>query len=257
MNNTINTSILTANKILKKSEILANNLANVSTSGFKSQLRTILNSPINDGKITKSNSYSFLSNIPKYDFSNGFIRDTHDPLNLAIKNAGWFVVKDNKNKELYTRNGKLEINNLGQLTINQCKVIDKNGKFIYIPINCIPTFSTDGTITITSYNNNKKHKQKIGKIKIININVSKIKKNKNGFFQLEEKINKNKKDVFIKNKDAKIIQGALEDSNVNLTENLVEMIDNTRQFEMQMKMINLCNENEQKANSILNTTNNY
>ncbi|HET9678852.1 MAG TPA: flagellar hook-basal body complex protein [Buchnera sp. (in: enterobacteria)] len=251
MNNTINNSILAVNRILKKSEILANNLANVSTSGFKSQLRTILNFPINNGKIPRSNSHSFLSNLPKYDFSNGLIKDTHDPMNLAIKDEGWFVVKDKKNKELYTRNGRLEINNSGKITINQYSLMDCDGHSIYIPVNCTPTVSTDGIVTIIRYKKNRAYQQKIGKIKIVHINISKIAKNKNGFFELSEKIKKNEKKFFIKNKKPQLVQGALEDSNVNLTENLVEMIDNTRQFEMQMKMIHLCDENEQKANSIL------
>ncbi|WP_257645499.1 flagellar basal body rod C-terminal domain-containing protein [Buchnera aphidicola] len=47
----------------------------------------------------------------------------------------------------------------------------------------------------------------------------------------------------------------LEESNVNASKNMIEMISNARQFEMQMKMISMCDQNAEYANQLININN--
>ncbi|CAL4322880.1 Flagellar basal-body rod protein FlgF [Buchnera aphidicola (Eriosoma lanigerum)] len=252
MDNTIDIAKQAANQTINKQAISANNLANVSTPGFKAQFRNLLHTISNENDNDKLTIDSF-----QYDLSHGIIRHTEQPLDIALpEDYSWFLLRNDRLEDFYTRNGHFEVNEKGELTMKGLYVMNPKGIPVKVPINSIPSFNSDGVLTALVQENNESKVVTIGPVKVVNIlDNSYLYKHPNGFFRLRDTNVPTVDSIVEKNEKAQVIPGALEESNVNPTENVIDMINNTRQFDMQMKMISDCNENEQKANSILNINN--
>ncbi|XBC41061.1 MAG: flagellar basal body rod C-terminal domain-containing protein [Buchnera aphidicola (Nurudea yanoniella)] len=240
------TAMMSAKRILDNQEIFANNIANASTIGFKS----ILISPI-----ILSNNISEKDNekvLKKYfDPTPGVFRHTQRPLDIAIINQnGWLEIKTKKNNLAYTKNGNLQINSKRELTSLGNIVIGKNGPII-IPEHKNIKVLSDGTIKIVRNNNNVD--ETIDKIKLVNIDFKDL-NYKNGGLYFFEKSNLYSKNI--KNcSNIKILSETLEDSNVNVSENIIKIIEDSRKFDIQMKILHNCDENTQLINKFLNINN--
>jgi len=238
--------MMSAQKLLDNQEILANNLANASTIGFKSEL--INKTVLSDNNNTKNFSYSLGK---KYDKTLGSFRNTEQPLDIAIKHQnGWLVVKTNTNDTAYTKNGHLQINSKGQLTSQDNIVMGQNGPII-IPKHSNIKILSDGTIKITE--NNKKFDKKLDKLQLVRINFKDLTHSDYGLYFLNKT---NKSNIVIKHDpNVKISSETLEDSNVNLSEDMINIIYDARIFEMQIKLLSNFNENMQLINKFLNINN--
>ncbi|WP_343191980.1 flagellar hook-basal body complex protein [Buchnera aphidicola (Formosaphis micheliae)] len=245
-----------ANKILDQQEIIANNLANISTIGFKEQLTDQLLSPIKNSSTTYKYDqyYSSHNSYPYSNFSSGFLKHTNRNLDLSIIGNGWFVIQDNssKNKEGYTRNGKCNIDNNGLLMMNNHPVIGRLG-VIKIPKNKNIYISSNGNVNII--HQDKNHKESISvieRLKLVNPNTQNMTRGQNSIFYLNElELNKWNNKLPHDN-TIKLSSGVLEESNVNLNENLINTILNERNFAIEMKIISNNNDNIQHANQLLN-----
>ncbi|XBC41582.1 MAG: flagellar basal body rod C-terminal domain-containing protein [Buchnera aphidicola (Kaburagia rhusicola rhusicola)] len=246
MESSIYLSMMSAKKILENQEILANNLANMLTTGFKAELysRTILNDHVS----WKKNPYGFEK---RYDLTQGSFRNTMQPLDIAVINPdGWIVVKVNKNNMAYTKNGHLKVNEKRQLTSQGYIIMGKDGPIV-IPqdVNC--RILSNGTITITKGNN--KFNQKLNKIKLVKIKIENLIHRNSGLYFINDKNQSNK--IIKDNPHIKILSETLEDSNVNPSESMVNIISDSRKFDMQMKILTSFDENIQLVNKFLNINN--
>ncbi|BAB13046.1 flagellar basal-body rod protein flgF [Buchnera aphidicola str. APS (Acyrthosiphon pisum)] len=244
--------MIAANQLLEKQSIISNNLANISTTGFKEkfifaiQNHNVKNLYNSDKKITKE----------YYNLSPGILRYTGRNLDLFIKDDGWLTVKDTNGQEAYTKNGHLKINSKRKLTIQDNEVIGNNCNII-IPKNIILKILSNGVIT--SVKNKHKHivETKIGSLKLVQLPSQDLIQNENGLFYLKKnnEINKKHTNTIKHSKKIRVQSGMLEESNVNASKNMIEMISNARQFEMQMKMISMCDQNAEYANQLININN--
>ncbi|XRX42816.1 MAG: flagellar basal body rod C-terminal domain-containing protein [Buchnera aphidicola (Eriosoma harunire)] len=251
MNNTIDLIKTAANQTIIKQAISANNLANISTPGFKSQLRYLSNVISNPDETQETISNSF-----QYDLSNGILKHTNKPLDIALSDHYWLELRDNKNQDFYTRNGHCEINNKGELIIQGLHVMNQLGKPMQIPINSIPSFDKHGMLSaIVKNNDNGNAILEIGELKTKYIEDNNLYKHINGFFRLKHDSTSTSNKSNNYDDSIQVFKGFTEESNVNPTENIIDMINDTRQFDMEMNMVTNFNNNEQKANSILNINN--
>ncbi|XBC44164.1 MAG: flagellar hook-basal body complex protein [Buchnera aphidicola (Schlechtendalia peitan)] len=239
-------AMMSAQKILDNQGILANNLANASTIGFKSEL--LSRSIVSDNKNYEQNTY--LSHA-QYDQTQGLFKHTMQPLDFSIKDEnGWLMVTRENNSIAYTKNGHLKINEKRQLTSQNNIVMGERGPII------IPKYSnirilSDGTIKIIQ--DNAKIDKKLDKIKLVNIDIKDLLYSDSGLYCTN---NKTIVDSILKNHyNVKIIPETLEDSNVNLSENIVNMISDARKFDIQMKLLSHYDENAQLINKFLNINN--
>ncbi|CAL4322734.1 flagellar basal-body rod protein FlgF [Buchnera aphidicola] len=247
MENIIYNSMISANRLLNKQTIIANNLANISTSGFKEDFMYLI----------KKNHHAdidleILSQIQEkeyHNFSSGFLDYTHRNLDIFIKRNGWLAVKDNSGKEAYTKNGHLMINANGQLVAQNHPIIGRNTP-IQIPPKANIKILSNGEIINTKYRKNNIIKYKIGELKLVTLPIKKLIKKNNGLFYIDNS-NINTRSI-PHDSNIKIVSGALEKSNVNLTKNMIDMMSNARQFDMQMKMISTYDQNTEYANQLLN-----
>jgi flagellar hook-basal body protein len=103
----------------RQMDVVANNVANVNTSGFKadrSLFEEFLNSRAHeDNFIGRDRRVSYVQDRGTFkDFTQGAVEQTKNPLDLAIEGDGFLVVQTPAG-ERYSRDGGLQINNLGQL----------------------------------------------------------------------------------------------------------------------------------------------
>lgn len=247
MDNSIYESMTAANQLLEKQNIISNNLANISTTGFKEKFIFA----IHDENINRN----YQNTIREYyNLSSGRLNYTNRNLDLYIKDDGWLVVKDINGREGYTKNGHLNINANKKLTIQNNEVVGNNCNII-VPSNSTLKILSNGVIKSIENNNNHIIENTIGALKLVHLPINNLIHKENGLFYLknDSKINKNNN---IKHSNNIHVQyGMLEESNVNIVQNMIEMISNARQFEMQMKMISTYDQNSEYANQLININN--
>lgn len=220
--------------VLRSQELdnVANNLANVSTSGFK---RTTFSSrlyPLMEGVTQKQDAVyddaRAMSYVGKYhiDPSEGNIKITGNPLDLAIDGEGFFAV-DAGGQTFYTRNGTFSRNKDGFLVSgNGSKVLDRSNKPIRIEGETV-NVSADGNI----YSNGNI----AGKLKVAKLDN--IWHEGNSLFSGKE----------TGNAEGQVLQGSIEMSNVNPVKELVGIISAIREYESAQKVIQNFNDLSQRT----------
>jgi len=211
---------------------LSNNLANISTSGYKKSsvsFESILKEATQTGAAKGFNFDRIKKNYT--DFSPGAMRTTENPLDLAIQGEGFFKVQGPKDI-LYTKRGDLAINNQGQLTTsNGLPLLDGGNSPITVPDTDTSkvVFGDDGTIYIMGPQGTR---AEVGQLAIVDIeDKTKLAREADTTFSLE------KGGIEIPSENSRVIQGTLEQSNVNMAEGMTRMIDNYRTFETYHKVL--------------------
>lgn len=200
-------------------QIVANNLANVNTTGFK---RTLAFSEVFDQEINSE---------PKVltDFSEGTFVGTDNPLNAAIAGDAFFVIKTDQGEEL-TRNGDFTIDNQGFLVTKEgFRVLGQNGE-INLQEDLI---DNSNRLKITKNGELKFDDKIINKLKIANVDekINLIKAEGQRFYtkdRIYQLVDENK---------YKIHQGYIEESNTNAILEMQSMIQLQKEYEAASKMI--------------------
>ena len=211
---------------------LSNNLANISTTGYKKSnvsFEAILKGATQTSSAKGINYDRIRKNFT--DFSPGAIRTTENPLDLAIQGEGFFKVQG-PNGILYTKRGDLAINAEGLLTTsNGLPVLDDGNSPITIPDTDTSkvAIGDGGTIYILGPRGTR---SEVSQLAIVNIEDKlKLKRESDTTFSLE------KGGLETPSEDSRVIQGGLELSNVNMAEGMAKLIDNYRTFETYHKVL--------------------
>jgi flagellar basal-body rod protein FlgG len=149
MDRLIYTAMTGAAQALEQQSVVANNLANASTTGFRAQLAAFRSVPMtfeNEGADGTTRTF-VLSSTPAADYTPGPIQQTGNPLDVAIQGPGWLSVQAADGSEAYTRAGNLHVDQNGQLvTANNLPVLG-NGGPLAIPPGAEVTIGKDGTVS--------------------------------------------------------------------------------------------------------------
>lgn len=236
-----------ANANFKKQEIIANNLANLNTPGFRADLYSAQTMYMTqNGSNTPAQGQAFVVEAhSESDFTPGEIRTTGRDLDIAIDGDGWIAVKDGKNREVYTRAGNLKLDVNGRLMTSSGKLVLGDGGPISIPPSQKIDIAKDGTITIVPLDAKSNELAILERIKLVSINSKDLFKNEEGMMQLKQGGNV-KPDA-----NVSLLKGALESSNANAVEQMVKMITAGREFESHMKMIQSVDDNTRKLAQVL------
>src|ERR687898_2593156 len=107
MDRMIYLSMSGAKAAMQRQDVLANNLANVSTVGFRAELAAFRAVPVQgDGASTRV--YALESTVG-YDGASGVVQSTGRPLDVAMKGSSWLSVQALDGTEAYTRAGALDV----------------------------------------------------------------------------------------------------------------------------------------------------
>lgn len=207
----------------------ANNLANASTPGFLSDLNQFRSMPVyGDGFPTRVYA---LDERPETDFTHGSVVHTGRDLDIAIKGDAWLAVQAPDGNEAYTRRGDLQIDQSGRLlTGSGLQVMGNDGPIALPPAENM-NIGVDGTITILPLGAAKNELAVIDRIKLVNPQNEELVKGLDGLMRLRDG------DIAEVDSTGRVASGGLEASNVNVVNEMVNMIELSRRFELQVKMM--------------------
>ncbi|MCX8048212.1 MAG: flagellar basal body rod protein FlgF [Methylohalobius sp.] len=232
-----------AKETLLAQAIVTSNLANADTVGFKADFEQFRSLPV-FGPGYPSRVYA-LTERPATEFNSGSIHTTGRELDIAIDGEGWLAVQAPDGSEAYTRRGDLQLSPQGLLqTGDGLAVLGQNGPIAIPPAQKLE-IAPDGTISIVPLGAKPDVSAVIDRIKLVRPSPEQLEKGQDGLIRL--------KNGGTANADASValIPGALENSNVNSVQALVEMIELARRFELQIQMMKTAEEDSQASSKLL------
>ncbi|WP_140634910.1 flagellar basal-body rod protein FlgF [Methylibium rhizosphaerae] len=241
MDRMIYLSMSGAKATMQRQEVLSNNLANVSTVGFRAELQAFRAVPVQgDGASTRVYA---LETTTGYNPDAGAVTATGRNLDVAMQGNAWLAVQGLDGTEAYTRAGSLQVNAEGVLVSsgNGLTVLGDGGP-ITLPTNTTPSIAPDGTVTVKQPNGTV---LPVGRLKLVTPEAA-LERGTDGLFRAPE-------GELPADPNARLQDGALEGSNVSPVETMVAMIAAARQFEAQMKMVQTAEADEQAAAKLLSS----
>ena len=240
MEKVIYTAMSGAEHALQAQQIHANNLANVNTTGFRADFERVQAYQLEGDSF---GARVLAQEIPGgTSFSAGAISETGRDLDVAIQGSGYFTVATADGGEAYTRAGALTLTADGQLTL-QGNAVQGDGGEIVIPEYRDIKIGQDGTISITPAGGGAL--QEIGKLKLVNPDESLLVKNSQGLLQLSDGSQAEGDD------SVQVAAGFLEGSNVNPIDELINSMSLTRNFELQVKLMQSVDAQAQQGNELI------
>jgi flagellar basal-body rod protein FlgF len=220
---------LSRQMVLKREmDIVANNIANADTNGFKFESLMTKETPARPASTSQGpNPVRFVtaSGVAR-DFSQGNLRRTDGALDLAIDGAGFFKVTT-KAGERFTRDGHFRTDETGRVVTQAGAVVADEGGG---EINIDPT--KPGEITISPDGVVSQGSERIGKIGVFTFaSLSALEKTGDNLYQNASN------QPATATTDAKIRQGMLESSNVNPIVQITRMIEVNRAYESVTQMM--------------------
>ncbi|THD38279.1 MAG: flagellar basal-body rod protein FlgF [Sphingomonas sp.] len=210
--------------------VIANNMANASTIGFRAERVNFDSLMLNgDGLDTRT---SASEEVKDFDRSAGTIISTGRNLDIAIPGDQWIAVQATDGSEAYTRRGDLNVSASGVLeTGDGFPVMGSGGAPITVPPASAISIAGDGTLSIVPVGGDAKNPQVVDRIKFVSPKGSDTVKG------LDNLVHVKGGGVLPTDEDAKCESGMLEQSNVNMTQALVDMIENQRAYEVQANLM--------------------
>ncbi|MEJ2896971.1 flagellar basal body rod protein FlgF [Bordetella avium] len=254
MDRVIYTAMNGAARTAEHQSVLSNNLANVSTPGFREQLAMYRSVPVNDGTSLPTR-VATAATTPGSNFAMGVMQSTGRELDVALSSGqGWFAIQTPQG-EAYTRAGSLQVgvNGLLQTAAGQPVLSDQN-VLIDIPDQAALTIASDGTITALGAGDPPNNVLNMGRLKMVNAPQSQLLRGDDGLFRMPAQANGQPAALLPADPGQRLIAGVVEGSNVSASGAMVAMIENARRFEMQMQVVSEANRNAERANSLLSST---
>lgn len=230
-------------KVLQSQATNAHNIANASTPGYKAIERAAMASPVEGaGMHSRVNSVSREVGV---DFSPGDIIATGRDLDVALEGSSWMVVQSPDNGEALTRRGDLRLDANGLLKTGDGHPVVGDAGPIAVPPNSKLTIGNDGTISVVPLGQGPEVQAVVGRIRLVDGAGAQLVRGEDGLFRLPEG------GVPPDDAEARLLTGHLEGSNVNMAESMVDMIELSRQFELQVRMMRTAEENGSKAAELM------
>ena len=224
--------------------VIANNIANASTTGYR-QDRVSFERLMLKGEGLESRSPA-AEEVADFDRRAGAIVATGRPLDVAMTTDSWIAVQAPDGTEAYTRRGDLNVALSGVLENGEgVPVLGENGPITVPPYDRI-AIAEDGTVTISPRGAEPgTAMQAIGRIKMVSPEGSQTVKGLDNLLHVEGG------GILPLDMDAKLAAGSLEQSNVNLTQALVDMIDNQRGYEVQANLLAEAKKMDEESASLM------
>lgn len=243
MDRLIYTAMTGAKHVFMQQAGTANNLANASTVGFKAQEHRFRAVPVvGDGMPTRA----FVVDASVSDvFDEGPLMFTGRNLDVAVQGRGWLAVQLPDGSEAYTRAGGLDVDVTGALQTKSGYPVVGDGGPINIPPDNTIEIAPDGTVSVVPSFGTPNNANAIGRLKLVNPPEADMVRGADGLFRLRSG------QPADADANVKLASGTLEGSNVNVSDAMVNLISLSRQFEMQIKMLQTADANAQKADQLL------
>ncbi|UCE77145.1 MAG: flagellar basal-body rod protein FlgF [Gammaproteobacteria bacterium] len=232
-----------AKQLMRAQSVNANNLANVNTIGFQADLANF-RAQLVDGPGYESRAYALGENAGAR-FEKGTIQSTGRPLDVAVNGDGWIAVQAMDGTEAYTRAGNLRVNINGQLLTGAGHPVMGESGPIVIPEFEKLEIGRDGTISVRPIGQQPSTLAEVGRIKLVAPEHSELVKGEDGLLRTRTG------GAAPATTEVTLLSGALESSNVNSVEALVDMIGLARQYEMSVKIMQTAKEMDEQTAQLM------
>ena len=219
------------------------NLANASTTGFKAALSAFQTRSV-AGPGFASRAYATAGSTGWSDIA-GEQQTTGNPLDVAVQGAGFIAIQDSAGNEAYTRAGDLHVDPSGQLvTAGGRPVLSDSGPISVPPASSV-TIGADGTVSIVGLGQTPNSVAAVGRIKLVSPPGGTMVRGTDGLYRTSDGTPAEA------DANVRLASGVLESSNVNLSSCLVNMIELSRRFELQVRAMHTADENAQSSTKLL------
>jgi len=223
-----------AKEALRAEAVNNHNIANATTTGFRADLSAFQSQAV-VGSGYPTRSYS-MDESTGWKQDAGSLTSTGRDLDIAVQGQGWIAVQDSSGGEAYTRAGDLHIDTSNQLrTATGLAVMGDTGP-LSVPPHSSLTISSDGSISIVPLGQTPTTTSTIGRIKLVNPPNDSVERGPDGLFRMRDGSDA------AADPTTQVAVGSLETSNVDIGQSMVQMIDLSRQFELQIKAIHTAEE---------------
>lgn len=243
MDRLIYTAVSGLSASMTRQRMIANNMANAQTIGFRAEI--MRSSPVTlDGQQLEVRAMN-RSEVKGALMRDGTVNQTGRPLDIALQGDIMLTVQAPDGGEAYTRRGDLSISATGVLQNGDgLAVLGDNGP-VTVPLGSIVSISPEGAVLAGNPANPEEPAVEVARIKLANFSGSRLEKDLTNLFRVPGG------GVLPADETAQVIVGAVEQSNVNPTEVLVEMVEQQRLFDLRTKLISTARDLDQGGASLM------
>lgn len=245
MDSVLYLSMSAARELMQAQSVHANNLANAGTGGFKAdfaQARAL--QVYGDGY--PGRVYSATEN-PATDMSAGSLDQTGRNLDIAIDGDGWLAVQRSDGTEAFTRYGSLEVDSAGLLRTGRGDLVMGDGGPVALPPFETVLIGGDGTVTVQPVGQEPNNLVQIDRLKLVAPEPGALVKGTDGLFTRADGLPEPPA------AQVRVVSGMIENSNVNVVNEMTEILALAREFEIQLRMMQTAEQNDQAAAELLST----
>ena len=237
------TTVNTMKSLMNRQAAIAHNMANSDTVGFKADMVSAkaeyLTGPGHDSRSMA------VERDMQADMNGGAITKTDRPLDVAFEGDAMLAVQTADGKEAYTRRGDLQIGPSGaMLTGDGFPVLGEGGPITLPPADRVD-IGADGTISYVPQGGDPTLPQQLDRLKLVSATGSEMSKGADTLFHVADD------GILPVDENAKVMAGALEQSNVNMTSALVDMIETSRAWETQARLLRTTQELDESGAGIM------
>ena len=220
-----------------------NNLANINTTGFRADLASFQAMPVEGaGYHSRVNAVVTGTDV---DMASGPLVNTGRELDVAVKGDGYIAIQAPDGSEAYTRAGDLKINSGGILVTGTGNPVLGNSGPIAIPPHEKLEIGSDGTISILPIGQAPSTLAIVDRIKLVKAPTEKMIKTDEGLLRPATQ------SPLAVDGSVTLQSGVIESSNVNGIDALANMIELSRHYEAQVKLLKVAEDNDAASTQLL------
>jgi flagellar basal-body rod protein FlgF len=233
----------TAARLETAQAVAANNLANASTTGFKADLLAS-RAALLQGDGWDSRFYAPVTGLAM-DASAGTVQQTGRDMDVAVDGAGAIAVQAADGSEAYTRAGNFRVSADGLLQTAAGQPVLADGGPLLIPPYQSLSIGHDGTVSVVPEGQGPAAQSVVGRIKLVNPPPDSLQKGGDGTLRTVDGA------PLPADAAVKLTPGALEGSNVSAIGAMVQMIETSRQYELQVRLMQAAEKADQASSRLL------
>ncbi|MBS0510639.1 MAG: flagellar basal-body rod protein FlgF [Proteobacteria bacterium] len=245
MDRLIYTAMTGARGTLDQQGAVAHNIANSTTTGFRAELHKLRAVDVQTEAL-RTRAFTVDASVVN-DYTAGPMQYSGRPYDVAVAGKGWLAVQMPDGSEAYTRNGSLELSANGVLQTRDGRPVIGDGGPVSIPPDNEISIGNDGSISALQPGQ-LGVVNVVGRLKLVNPPEQSLVRGDDGLFRLQQG------GAAPADENVRVAGGYLEGSNVNVVDQMVQMISLGRQFEMQTRMLQTADQNDQAAAKVLSVS---
>jgi flagellar basal-body rod protein FlgF len=229
-----------------RQRVIASNMANAQTTGFRAEMLNAMPMTLKGPSIEARAMTE--GAVRGASMKQGTMIPTGNPLDIAMTGKTMLTVQTDDGGEAYTRRGDLSIGATGVLENGDGRPVIGDGGPITVPPGAKLSISPDGSVMAASPENPDQPPQVLARLKLASIEGSQIAKGMDGLFRVVGG------GVLPADEEGQVQSGTLEQSNVDPTAVLVEMVEAQRLFEIRTKSVATAREIDESSMSLMRIT---